>query len=345
MKILHTMAGGDAGGAEMAYVDLLIAQKQAGMDVIAACRPNAQRVPLLKAAGIPVFEFPFGGLFDFKTRKGIEKLIKSERPTHVQCWMSRASKLTPKMDGIPKIARLGGYYNLKYYKDVDHFIGNTPDICRWLVEDQSIDTARVTHINNFAELEPIQNPLTKSDFNTPDDVFTFLAMARLHKVKGLDIALKALSQIPNAVLWIAGEGKEEKSLKTLAHHLNIESRVRWLGWRTDRSALLDACDAVVFPSRFEPFGGTFAQAWAAKKPLVTTASQGPAQYVTHEKNALMSPIDEVEMLATNMTRVMSDQFLARGLVREGYSAFQDQFTRKNIIKNYDKLYNSLQNLT
>ena len=341
MKILHTLAGGKAGGAEMAYVDLLIAQKAAGMDVIAACRPNKQRVPLLRDAGIPVFEFPFGGRFDFKTTKGLKKLIAEEKPTLIQCWMSRAAKLTPKIDGIPKIARLGGYYNLKYYRDVDHFIGNTPDICRWLVDDQGVATDKVTHINNFAELEPVETPIKRDDLNTKDTDFVFLSMARLHKVKGLDTALYALAQVPNAILWIAGEGPEEKKLRKLATKLGIDGRVRWLGWRTDRSALLDACDVVLFPSRFEPFGGTFALAWAAKRPLITTASEGPIQYVTDGKDALVSPIDDVDHLAEHMSYIITDTFLARSLTREGYSAYQNQFTRRKVIKAYEKLYNSL----
>jgi len=335
------MAGGQAGGAEMAYVDLVLAQHQSGMDVVTACRPNSQRVPLLRDAGVTVYELPFGGLFDFKTTRALKKIIRDEAITHVQCWMSRASKLTPKIDSVHKIARLGGYYNLKYYHDVDHFIGNTPDICRWLNEDQGIDKGKITHINNFAELDPITNHLHKSDIDTRENQFAFLAMARLHKVKGLDTALQALAKVPEAILWIAGDGPDEKKLKQLTYDLGLTSRVRWLGWRTDRSALLDICDAVLFPSRFEPFGGTFAQAWAAKRPLVTTASQGPSQYVTHEKDALVSPIDDADKLAVNMRRIVDDQFLTRSIVREGYKGFQLQFTRHNIIKNYEKLYNSL----
>lgn len=341
MKILHTLAGGQAGGAEMAYVDLLIAQHESGMNVIAACRSNSQRVPLLREAGIPVYEFPFGGIFDFKTRAGLKKLIEKEQPTHIQCWMSRASKLTPKIDGIPKIARLGGYYNLKYYTDVDHFIGNTPDICRWLNEEKNIEKSHITHINNFAELGDIVTPLTKADFNSSDNDFAFLIMARLHPVKGIDTALNALLHVPNAVLWIAGEGPEEITLKKLAVDLGVDDRVRWLGWRTDRAALFEICDCVLFPSRFEPFGGTFAQAWAAKKPLVTTASEGPSQYVTHMRDALVSPINDVAVLSKNMSLIIDDKFLVRSLERAGFEAYKHQFLKANIIKNYESLYNSL----
>lgn len=345
MKILHVMAGGEAGGAEMAYVDLCIAQKQAGIDIIAACRPNKQRNALLREAGIPVHEFPFRKWFDFKTQTGLRRLVKQEKPAIAQCWMSRAAALmpasSPSLPSFVKIARLGGYYDLKYYKSVHHFIGNTPDIRRWLIEDCHVDAGRVTHINNFAELEPIRTPVTKADCDTAGDAFVFLAMARLHPVKGLDTGLRAMTQVPGAVLWIAGDGPDKDTLQTLAAELGIAGRVRFLGWRTDRSALLDACDAVLFPSRYEPFGGTFAQAWAARRPLVTTASQGPKQYVTGGENAMMVDIDDIDGLAAAMRAVMHDSALRDKIVENGYAEFQKQFTKTAVLEAYNTLYQKL----
>lgn len=345
MKILHVMAGGEAGGAEMAYVDLCIAQKQAGMDIIAACRPNKQRNALLRDAGITVFEFPFKKWFDFKTKSGLKDLIREQKPAIVQCWMSRAANMTPNpspsLPPFVKMARLGGYYNMKYYKGVQHFISNTPDIRRWLVDEQNNQPQNVTHINNFAELEPITKPLSKKDFDTAENSFVFLAMARLHPVKGLDTGLRALAKVPDAVLWIAGEGPDKESLIKLAQDLGVSDRVRFLGWRTDRSALLDVCDAVLFPSRFEPFGGTFAQAWAAKRPLVTTASQGPAQYVTNDLNALMTDIDDVDALAAAMVRVINEPETRQKIVENGYQEFQKQFKKDSVLQNYDTLYQKL----
>jgi len=62
--------------------------------------------------------------------------------------------------------------------------------------------------------------------------------------------------------------------------LGLESRVRFSGWRDDRAALLAAADICVFPSRYEPFGTVTVDAWAAKRPLIAAAAQGPKAYVT-----------------------------------------------------------------
>lgn len=345
MKIMHVMAGGAAGGAEMAYIDLCIAQHQAGMDVVAACRPNDQRNALLRDAGVPLYEFPFGGRFEFKTKRGLKALIRELKPDVVQCWMSRAADKTPNpapdLPVFKKVARLGGYYKMKYYKGVEHFIGNTPDIRRWLVEEQGVPANDATYINNFSEFPPVTKALDRAELDTKKDDFVFLSMARLHQVKGMDTALQALSKVENAVFWIAGDGPEAENLKKLTKELGLENRVRFLGWRTDRAELFDACDSVLFTSRFEPFGGTFAQAWAAKRPLVTTNSAGPSQYVTDGVDARMVQIDDVEALVTAMNDVVNDKALCKKMVKNGYSEFEKLFTIKSVLKQYDTLYTKL----
>ena len=60
---------------------------------------------------------------------------------------------------------------------------------------------------------------------------------------------------------------------------------------------------------------------------------------------MVSSIDDSDALAENMMRVMQDKFLCRALTREGYEAYQSQFTIKKVIKSYDSLYKSLKNLT
>ena len=47
---------------------------------------------------------------------------------------------------------------------------------------------------------------------------------------------------------------------------DMDARVRFLGWRNDRKALLEASDVCVLPSRYEPFGTVIIEAWAMTKP-------------------------------------------------------------------------------
>ncbi|HEY8964532.1 MAG TPA: glycosyltransferase [Alphaproteobacteria bacterium] len=339
MRILHVMAGSKAGGAETAFAELCAAQKRAGMDVYAACRPSRRNMDL-SDAGVPVTELPFGGLFDFKTKRNLSHLIRQVRPEVVVTWMNRAAKKLPKK--VPGVAftwvpRLGGYYNLKYYEGAQYIVVNAPDIARWM-EEHGTPANAITFIPNFAEMDAGAIPVPRASLDTPEDAFVFVTLARLHSNKGIDTLLSAFADVPNAYLWIAGDGPESSALKRQALDLNLMDRVRFLGWRDDRWSLLAAADAVVFPSRHEPFGNSFMQAWAAGKALVTTASQGPSYYVQNEKDALVVPIDDIFSLSAAMKRVQNDPNLREALANAGQTRYSQAFDKQAILDQWTQLF-------
>lgn len=344
MKVLHTLAGAQSGGAEMAFVDMVCAQKKAGWDVMAACRANSDRSPILRAANVPLYELPFGGIFDLQTKKQLKTIIADTKPDIVQTWMTRAVQKTPCWQpGLPpfiKIARLGGYYTMRHYQDADFFIAQTPDLKQHIVKNGRVDPAKVQHLNQFAETGQATGTLTRGELNTPHDAFVFLSLARYHVNKGLDTLLRAFASVPEAHLWLAGDGPERANLEAQAESLGILNRVHFLGWRTDRADLLDLCDAVVFPSRHEPFGTVFAQAWAAKRPLVTTASQGPAQFVTDGQDALLVSIDDQPGLSKAMNRIVTDTQLRQALVTKGYARYEADFSLDSVMAGTREWYNA-----
>ena len=83
--------------------------------------------------------------------------------------------------------------------------------------------------------------IERSQFDTPMDAPLLVALGRLHE-KRLDVLIEALSHIPNAFLWIAGEGPLEQSLQEQAVQSGVDARVLFTGWRQDIAALLAAAD-------------------------------------------------------------------------------------------------------
>lgn len=343
MKILQVMAGNEHGGAETAFVDMCIAMKEAGAEIVVATRPNPARVPALEKAGIPVHTMPFGGPLDIVTRWKLARLIRAERPLVVQTWMARAAQKTPNWTSVKSkqrylvFARLGGYYKIKNFKSADYFSVITPDIKRHLVEG-GISEERIRVINNFAETQsdpgtPVA-PVKKSDFGTPEDAPVVLTLARLHTSKALDVLLKALVDLPGVYAWLAGEGPQRKELETLAASLGVKNRVRFLGWRTDRAGLLRTCDICVFASRVEPFGTVFAQAWAEKTPVIVSDADGPRQFCRDEEDSLMVPRDDPHALANAIWRLMADKPLQQRLVEAGYQRYINEFTKEKSVQSY-----------
>ena len=341
MRVMQVMAGAERGGAEAAFVDMCLALKDAGIEQSIVTRANDLRVPQLKEAGLAVDCLPFGGAVDLYTPWKMKQLIAKFRPQIVQTWMSRAAWKTPAdPQHYRKVSRLGGYYKLKYYRTTDEFTTITPDIREYLIRE-GIDPARVRHINNFAETEAVEKPVTKQELNTPDNAVAVLALGRLHQAKALDVLIRSVENLHNVHLWIAGEGPLRDELAKVAYDAGVETRIHFLGWRSDRAALLQACDICVFPSRYEPFGTVFVQAWANHTPVICSRADGPRQFVRDGEDGLLFAIDDTAGLTAQLKKLIADKSLQEKLVANGYQRYLQEFTKERTVQAYLEFYNEI----
>lgn len=338
MKVLQIMGGRDVGGAETAFADTVCALHKKGLKQQAVIREGAPCEANFRELGIPVTTLPFRKPFDWKTRPGIEKVIAAFQPDIVQTWMNRATQFCPKGNFV-HVGWFGGYYKIPNYQNCDHLVGVTPDICRHQVMEGW--PAEKAHVLRTFYLKEDAEPLDRREFETPEDVPLLLSLARLHPKKGLDVLLNALVKVPSAYLWIAGSGPLRDELESLAKNLKVNDRVRFLGWRTDRAALLEAADICVFPSRYEPFGTVMVEAWAHKVPLVAAASAGPKVHIKDGENGMLVPIEDADALAKAINTVIEDKDLADKIVGGGFKTYTSEFTAGKVVESYIDFYKSV----
>ena len=133
MRIMQAIAGRNEGGAERFFTRLAIALAEIdSIEQMILMRPHERWLSQIEDAGLPVSNCKFGGIFDFRSRHLFKKKLDNFRPDIVVNWMSRATKYCPS-GKWKKVARLGGYYPLKYYRGCDALIGNTKGICDYLI--------------------------------------------------------------------------------------------------------------------------------------------------------------------------------------------------------------------
>jgi glycosyltransferase involved in cell wall biosynthesis len=325
------MAGAKHGGAEAFFERLAIGLDHAGEEQLIVIRRDAARAARLRQAGLEPVELSFGGLFDFGTKPRLAKIIAAHAPKIVLTWMSRATRACPRGEFV-HVARLGGYYDLRYYRDCDHLIGNTRALTSWLVS-QGWPPTRVHYLPNFAANSPAA-PVARASLDTPADAPLALALGRLHPNKGFDTLLDAVARVKDLHLWLAGEGELEAGLKRQAAALGITDRIRFLGWREDVAGLLAASDLLVCASRVEPLGNTIIEAWAARVPVVAASSSGPAELIESGENGLLVPIDDADALAAAITSVVSDKALAAALASAGHATFAARFSEATVVAAY-----------
>ena len=339
MRVLQILAGAERGGAENFFERLVCALSRKGLDQHVICRPFPDRLKTFKEHHLPVTPLSFYRVLDWYTRWAIQKTIDAYKPDIVMTWMSRASHLCPKGRFV-FVGRLGGYYNLKYYQKADFLIGITPDLQNYLIRE-GWPSHRTACVTNFVPEPSRTPPQDRSVYATPEDAPLLLSLGRYHQNKGFDVLISALSYLPQAYVWVVGQGEEEKALRALAHQKGVAERVRFIPWQKDITAFYKAADIYVCPSRIEPLGSVVLEAWAHGIPLVAAESSGPKSLVQDHENGLLVPIDQEEALAYALQEVLASSSLRKKLSTQGRNSYLANHTEEKVCQQYLDFFNQI----
>src|SRR5687767_12722336 len=116
MTVLHLLGSPGHGGAETYFVHLAAALAADGLPQAAALHANEGRERVLAGLDIPFFVLPFDAPFDFVTGRRIAEIARDLPARVLLQWMNRAGRVVPRKGPWARIGRLGGYYDLKYYR-------------------------------------------------------------------------------------------------------------------------------------------------------------------------------------------------------------------------------------
>jgi len=176
------------------------------------------------------------------------------------------------------------------------------------------------------KLATVHNPVDVERFatlSTPGHVadrgvVKLLIVGRLHPVKGVDIALKALALLRDEFgtrlfLRVVGEGPQRKLLTRLVSELQLEKQVAFLGYRHDVESLIQDSDIVLVPSRYEPFGMVAAEGGAAGRPVIVSRIGGLSEIVNDGVTGLLFAAGDPYDLAQKILTLSSDKSLAKRL--------------------------------
>jgi hypothetical protein len=323
MRVLHVMAGKGNGGAELYSTDVMLSLHEAGVDQCVVMRPDAPRAAELHQAGLrmapQVLRHAVRPLQWWRMRR----LIAREQPDIIHCWMRRAASLVPaKAQMRAEVIGWFGDYERHMREN-----GVPPEKAAYIPTFPSVDDAPA---------------IDRAALATAPEARVLLTLSRLHQVKGLDTMLHALVSLPDCVLWIAGDGPMRAELEALAVRLEVAGRVRFLGWRTDRGALLRAADICLLPSRYEPFGTVILDAWQAGTAFIACDSDGPRAYIRNGENGMLVPVDDSAALAAAARAVLDDDSLRQRIATQGHAEYLAEFTREAVTRQWIDYYEGLE---
>lgn len=133
----------------------------------------------------------------------------------------------------------------------------------------------------------------RAELGIPQDAFVVISVGELNENKNHSTVIRALARtdIPNSYYLICGEGKLKQQHFELAQKLGISEKVKLLGFRTDVSEILRACDCFVFPSFREGLSVSLMEAMAAGLPCIASRIRGNVDLLENSRY-LFEPADE-----------------------------------------------------
>lgn len=167
---------------------------------------------------------------------------------------------------------------------------------------------------------------------------------RLEYEKGVQDLIAALPRIRRrhrgTRLLVAGSGTQQEMLQARVTEHRVKRSVDFLGHLpdTELTALLRGADAVVLPSRYEPFGIVALEAAAVGATLVASTAGGLGELVRDGETGLGFAPGDVSGLADAVDRALSDPRAARRRARAARARLRTDFAWPTIAEQTAQIY-------
>ncbi|MFA5295595.1 MAG: glycosyltransferase family 4 protein [Methanoregulaceae archaeon] len=196
---------------------------------------------------------------------------------------------------------------------------------QYIIRNFDVDEQDITVVHSaldFSKKYPIADSKGKN---------TLISIARLEKIKGLDVLIRACSILKSEKFvfecLIAGDGSERANLDRLIRELNLSGEVTLLGYKSMEEVfeLLGKAKLLVLPSRSEGWPNVFTEAWACRVPVIGPNVRGVPDILHDGVNGFIVEPDNIEMLVEKIKILITNEPLRREFIEKGYRKAIEEF--------------------
>lgn len=207
-----------------------------------------------------------------------------------------------------------------------------------------------------SKIRIIRNGVNLKDFETTNVDFRkkyainerfILFVGRFHNVKGVDVLIRAFSEIKDApqlkdtklIIMGVDFGFESKMLKMI-EDFGIKKNVVVIKRppRSDVIAAYSACEFLVLPSRWELSPLTPLEGFAFKKPTISTKCHGIPYTVKDNENGLLVGLENYQQLGNAILELLNDQTKTRKYGEAGFNLVKSICNSAAMAENTLKVY-------
>ena len=312
MKVLHVHRIGGIGGSERHLLTLLPALRERGVDVsfLGLDDPSRAPDPFYEALAVPYERLKAPRDLDpalaWRVRRAARRAdLVHTHLVHADVYGAFGARrlVSTKHNDDPFRTGAFRFVERALARRATRIIAITESLARFQVERVGLPAAKVEVIHYGLDDLPQAWGENPPDPLSPDARLV-LCICRLEPQKGVDVAIRALREIPGAQLVVLGEGPQRGELEQLARELDVP--VYLPGRVPDVAAWLRRADLLVHPVRWEGFGLALLEAMLASLPVVATKVSSIPEIVVEGETGLLIPPDDPGALAAAVNRVLAD---------------------------------------
>jgi glycosyltransferase involved in cell wall biosynthesis len=214
---------------------------------------------------------------------------------------------------------------------------------------RDLPAGKVVTIRTGIDTELVRSALTvaeaKRRLGLPEGSRVVGYAGRLVPVKRLDIFLRAAKQMaqedPSLMFAIAGDGPEEAHLRALARDLNLEDRLRFLGYRENVYDVFRAFDVFLLCSDHEGLPRSVLEALYLGVPVVARPVGGIPEVVENGVTGVLVDSDEPSALAGACVSVMANEQRRKQVAAAGIRLVSQAFSIDGAASEMTSLYRRL----
>jgi len=176
-----------------------------------------------------------------------------------------------------------------------------------------------------------------------------LLPGRISRWKGQETLLRAAMELPDIVVWLAGDAfftgddrKYKGELELLAGDAALRGRVVFTGQQSNMAALMKASDVIVHASTApEPFGRVVVEGMLAGRPVIASNEGGPSEILRHQVTGWLVPPGDAHALAATIREVLENSQVSSEVVEHATKEVKQKFALPEVLRQTEAALDSV----
>lgn len=190
-------------------------------------------------------------------------------------------------------------------------------------------------VNKFAN-PGVTKEQKREELGIPQDAKLLISVGELNKNKNHETVIRAIKDL-DVYYIIAGRGDLQDYLQNLINDLNLNDRVKLLGYRTDVAELYAAADIFIFPSFREGLPVSMMEAMAAGLPCIASKIRGNVDLMENGTGGYLCSSTDVDVFAETIKNLVESAQLCRKMGKYNLEHIK-KFDISVIEKEMEKIY-------